>query len=173
MATVPLSNLSIGQVTAPLYTDVALAGLKADLMYDSTVALLYKQTDVITPGLVLHQLPDGSGALPSVTSTPASVPYGIFVRDALLDHAPTPFYYPASAPASGVALSIMQRGRIWAQVTTAGTCTAGGPVKYGADGTVSDTGANTLPHAIFKTVATPRSDGSYIVIVELHAPLAA
>lgn len=170
MATIPTSNLSIGQTTAPIYNDVALAGLKADLQFDSTVSLNYKQTDVIAPGIVIHQLTDGTGGLPSVGGTP----YGIFVRDALLDHAPTPFYYPnPGTPVGGVTLSIMQRGRIWAQVTTSGTCTAGGPVKYAADGTVSDTGANTYPHAIFKTVATPRADGTAIVIVELHAPTAA
>ena len=177
MAQVGISNISTGQTSAPLYTDVAYAGLKYGLGYDLTLGLIYCQSDIITPGIVMCVMADGTGALPSVAVAAASpttiVPFGIMVRDALLDHAPNPYFFPPNAPQSGVALSIMSRGSIWAQVSAGGTCTSLGPVKYNGDGTVNDAGTYTLPHAVFRTVATPLSDGSSIVVVELHSPFAA
>ena len=175
MATVPWSVASGGQTTAPLYTDIAIAGLKYGLDYDQTVALVYSQTDIITPGIVLCQLANGTGAIPSVAYAQSTtlVPYGIMVRDALSDHQPVPSYFPPLATASGVAVSMMQRGAIWAQVTAGATCTAHGPVKFDANGLVSDTGAYSLPHSIFLTAATSLQNGSSIVVVGLQSPLAA
>lgn len=63
-------------------------------------------------------------------------------------------------------VSVMTRGHIWAE--TAGTvATIDGPVRFGADGRVSDAGANVLPNAIFRSAAT--TSDTY-VLVELHAP---
>ena len=176
MAVVPWSVQSGGQTTAPLYSDVAYAGLKYGLDFDLTVGIVYKQTDTITPGIVLCQLSDGTGAIPSVAVAAASpttiVPYGIMVRDALSDHQPLPSYFPPLAPPSGVAVSVMQRGAIWAQA--GGTCTAHGPVKFDANGLVSDTGAyGPIPHACFLTTAQAQSGGVSIVVVGLQSPLAA
>ena len=174
MATVPWSVASGGQTSAPLYSDVAIAGLKYCLDFDLTVTLAYSQTDIITPGIVLCQLANGTGAIPSVAYAQSTtlVPYGIFVRDALSDHQPVPSYFPPLATASGVAVSMMQRGAIWAQVTAGATCTAHGPVRFDNNGLVSDTGNFSLPHAIFLTAATQLQSGSSIVVVGLQSPMA-
>lgn len=66
--------------------------------------------------------------------------------------------------------STMTRGLIWAAVTAAGAVTDGGPVKFAADGTVGDAGANTLNNAVFRSGAATLSDGSKVAIVELHNP---
>ena len=175
MATVPWSVQSGGQTTANLYTDVAYAGLKADLTYDLVTTLIYKQTDVITPGLVLCQLSDDSGALPSVAyaANTTLAPVGVFVKDATLNMAPDPSFWPPSAPATAQALSMLQRGRIWAQVTASGTCTLNGPVHFSNDGTVSDGGPYVLQHAVFKSAATNLQEaGGTIAVIELQSPMA-
>ena len=176
MAQVPISNLGIGQTTANLYTDVAIAGLLYGLDYNLITTLVYRQTDTVTPGMVLCQLADGTGALPSVAyaANTTLTPYGIFVRDATLNMAPNPSFFPPTAPLTAEALSMIQRGSIWAQVTTGQTCTAHGPVHYNGDGTVCDGGIyGPIPHAIFRTAATALQSGSSIVVVEMHSPLAA
>ena len=165
-----------GQTSAPLYSDVAYAGLPYGLDYSQIVTLIYRQTDVVTPGLVLCQLPDGTGAIPSVAVAAASpttiVPFGIFVRDATMTMAPNPIFFPPTAPPTAEALSVMQRGAIWAQA--GGTCTAHGPVKFDANGLVSDTGAyGPIPHAVFLTTQQAQSGGVSIVVVGLQSPLAA
>lgn len=66
--------------------------------------------------------------------------------------------------------SVMTRGVIWAAVTNAGTVTNDGPVKFAADGTVADAGANTLNNAVFRSGAITLSDGSKVAAVELHNP---
>ena len=166
-----------GQTAAPLYTDSAYAGLKLALGYDLTVALVYRQTDTITAGLVLCQLPDGTGALPSVAVAAASaatiVPFGVMVKDATLDHAPDPLFMPTAAPLLPVVLSIMQRGSTWTQVTAGQICTAESAVHFGGDGTVSDAGTYLLQHGLFLAAPMTLQDGSRIVPVQLHAPLAA
>nr|WP_321985201.1 hypothetical protein [uncultured Lichenicoccus sp.] len=176
MSTIPL-NVGIGQTTANLYTEIAYAGLKFGLDYSLTVALPYQQSDPVTAGLVLCVLPNGTGALPSVAVAAASsttiVPFGIFVKDALLDHAPDPLFFPTGAPLLPPVISVMQRGKIWAQVTAGQTCTFDGPVKFNRDGTVSDTGAYLLPHAAFLSAPLTMNDGSQIVVVGLHDPMAA
>lgn len=66
--------------------------------------------------------------------------------------------------------SVMARGLVWARVTPAAAVTKDGPVKFAADGTVSDAGANTLPNAVFRSAKVTTSDGVEIVAVELHNP---
>lgn len=63
-------------------------------------------------------------------------------------------------------VSVMTRGLIWVE-TTGAACTIDAPVKFGADGRVSDASANTLANAIFRSAAT--TSDTY-VLVELHAP---
>lgn len=172
MATLPNSNLSNGQTNVTLYPDTGMAGLKFDLVNDMVGTISYNQSDVTSPGVAIHRLPAGDGCLPSVAGGTFA---GIFIRDALNDHAPSPFYMPPylqTNPSASV-LSLLERGRAWAQVTTGGTCTNGGPAKYGPDGTFSDAGVNTALHAVFRSAATVLTDGTAIVLVELHSPLAA
>lgn len=66
--------------------------------------------------------------------------------------------------------SVMTRGLVWARVTPAAAVTKDGPVKFAADGTVSDAGANALPNAVFRSAKVTTSDGVEIVAVELHNP---
>lgn len=66
--------------------------------------------------------------------------------------------------------SVMTRGLVWTRVTPAAAVTKDGPVKFAADGTVSDAGANTLPNAVFRSAKVTTSDGVEIVAVELHSP---
>ena len=169
MAQVSWSVQSGGQTTAPLYTDVAYAGVKYGLAYDTVISLPYQQTDVITPGIVLCTLANGTGALPSVAAAQNATltPAGVFLRDALNDHAPDPYFFPSYAAPTAAVLSMMTQGQVWCQA--GGTCTARGPVHYDANGLVSDGGANLLPRAIFLTVTQSTAGGS-IVVVELDSP---
>ena len=172
MAQLGIGNIGIGQTAAALYNDKAYAGLKYGLGPDLVVSLVYRQTDTITPGLVLAILPDATGALPSVAAAAGPVlAAGIFVKDATLPVAPDALFFPSGLQLPAV-LSIMQRGSIWAQLTAGGTCTVDGLVKFAADGTVSDTGAYALPHAVFASAPVTLTDGSRIAAVELHSPLA-
>lgn len=68
--------------------------------------------------------------------------------------------------------SIMRRGLVWALVTAAGAVTEDGAVKYAADGTVADAGANTLPNATFRSGKVTRGDGVVVALVEMHNPVA-
>lgn len=70
--------------------------------------------------------------------------------------------------------SVMTRGLVWAKVTAAGAVTEDGPVKFAADGTVSNAGANTLNNAVFRSgivaVTDPAGVSSNVALVELHNP---
>lgn len=70
----------------------------------------------------------------------------------------------------GDSVSTMTRGLVWARVTAAGTVTEDGPVKFAADGTVSDGGANTLNNAVFRSGIVTGPNGQQIARVELHNP---
>lgn len=70
--------------------------------------------------------------------------------------------------------SVMTRGLIWCLVTASGTVTKDGPVKFAADGTVSDAGT-ALPNAVFRSGAIETVNQTVeqtIVLVELHRPFA-
>lgn len=72
----------------------------------------------------------------------------------------------------GDSASIMRRGLSWVTVTAGDAVTNDGPVKYAADGTVGDAGANTLPNAAFRSGKVTRGDGSIIALVEMASPVA-
>jgi hypothetical protein len=66
--------------------------------------------------------------------------------------------------------SVMTRGLIWARVTPAGDVTEDGAVKFAADGTVADAGANTLANAVFRGGKISTTFYGDIALVELHNP---
>lgn len=72
----------------------------------------------------------------------------------------------------GDSASVMRRGLSWVTVTAGGAVTEDGPVKYAADGTVGNAGANTLANATFRSAKVTRNDGSIVALVEMHSPLA-
>lgn len=72
----------------------------------------------------------------------------------------------------GDSASVMRRGLAWVTVTAGGAVTNDGVVKFAADGTVADAGANTLPNAAFRSGKVTRNDGTIIALVEMHSPVA-
>lgn len=149
------------------YPHVPATGtLWGDGTVPEVLSLLYAQTDVIVPGLVLHLLPDATGSLPSVA--PTGQPAGIWMRDR--DHDFAPFVGHTGQPFA-MALSIITRGRVIALAS--GVCTSGQPARYSSDGTLSDAGTFPLPHALFCSPDTRITQSGYVVAVELHSPLAA
>lgn len=143
----------------PVYDDrmdVAYAGMKADLGYDDVET--YAAAGNIPAGVIV-----GDTTGDRIVAGPGSRIRGL----ALHTH---------TIPRDGGyrefdAVSVLRVRRGWAKVASGGAVTKDGPVKCGADGTVSDGGATSVPNAVFRSPAVDVAGGK-IALIELHAPFA-
>ena len=135
--------------------DIAFAGMKADSGADR-VESFPVGADTLAFGVVAGT--DGNGLL---VAGPGTKLRGITVHS----HAVKNDTYVKTECAS-----VMTRGLIWARVTAAGAVTKDGAVKFAADGTVADAGANTLANAVFRSDKVSTTFYGDIALVELHNP---
>lgn len=137
--------------------DAAFAGMKADAGFDRVESFPVGASGVGFGRIV------GTDASGTLVNGPGTKVRGIAVHS-----------HVGANGAAGYAqfdcASVGTRGLFWAAVTSAGTVTSDGPVKFAADGTVADAGANTLNNAVFRSAAVTLADGSKIAVVELHNP---
>lgn len=135
--------------------DIAFAGMKADSGADR-VESFPVGADTLAFGVVTGT--DANGLL---VAGPGTKLRGITVHS----HAVKNDTYVKTECAS-----VMTRGLIWARVTAAGAVTKDGAVKFAADGTVADAGANTLTNAVFRSGKISTTFYGDIALVELHNP---
>jgi hypothetical protein len=135
--------------------DIAFAGMKADSGADR-VESFPVGADTLAFGVVTGT--DANGLL---VAGPGTKVRGITVHS----HAVKNDTYVKTECAS-----VMTRGLIWARVTAAGAVTKDGAVKFAADGTVADAGANTLANAVFRSDKVSTTFYGDIALVELHNP---
>src|SRR5690606_19268437 len=135
--------------------DIAFAGMKVDSGTDR-VESFPVGADTLAFGVVT-----GTDANSLQLAGPGTKVRGITVRS----HAVKNDTYVKTECAS-----VMSRGPIWARVTAAGAVPEDGAVKFAADGTVADAGANTLANAVFRSGKVSTTFYGDIALFELHNP---
>ena len=136
--------------------DVAFAGMKADSGFDR-VESFPVGADTLPFGVVT-----GTDAQGLLVAGPGTKVRGLTLHS----HA-----VPGATYIKTECASVMTRGLAWARAT--GEVTEDGPVKYGADGVVSDAGTNTLANAVFRSGKISTMNYGDIALVELHNPFSA
>lgn len=177
MSDAPVVNPLVGGPYDPygLYQPIAFPGMKATSMEDQVDTWACSTDGSIGFGLVVSRKPP-----PAVHQCTLGGAAGLAVGISVHDHVVQLFggYNPYSA------VSVMTRGRVWAQVSDTGTGIAeGAAVNYAsATGKVTAaavaTGIVALKNATFRGPAfnfTDYTTGTTVVIadVELHYPFAA
>lgn len=153
--------LALGQYMSP-----GFPGMKSSAE-DDDVQTLASTVDV-APGLITHCDAAWLHAVPPTTS--GSVAAGLVLHDGEYQYQRA-FQAPGvvgNVPGAKLPVNVLKRGRGWATVSTAGgaAVTAGAPVKYSDDGTVSNQGAHTLPGAVFRTgIITPTANLGFTSLI--------
>lgn len=163
--------MNLGQYMTP-----GFPGMKSSAENDNVQTLA--STVDVPPGLITHCDAGWLHAVPP--NTTGSFAAGLVLFDGEYQYQRN---FQANAVAGGVPgaklpVNVLKKGRGWATVSTAGgaTVTAGAPVKYSNDGTVSDQGTLTLPGAVFRTgIVTPTANLGFttpVAEIEMNTMLA-
>lgn len=135
--------------------DIAFAGMKADAGDDRV------ESFPVGAATLAYGVVTGTDANGLLVAGPGTKVRGITLHS----HA-----VPGATYVKTECASVMARGLVWARVTTSGAVTDGGAVKFAADGTVANAGANTLNNAVFRSGKVSTAAFGDIALVELHSP---
>jgi hypothetical protein len=142
--------------------DPAFAGMKADLIFDNVESFPVGAANLAF-GIVTGTDANGLLVAGPGTKVRGLTLHSHAVRGGVVAGVPG---YVATECAS-----VLTRGKAWVKVTASGAVTLDGPVKFAADGTCADAGANTLTNAVFRSAKITTQYGfGDIALVELHNP---